>query len=644
MFPRIAKKETKSGTYEYLVISESIRIKGKGSTTRNIANLGNVTKFSKNVVENLIDGLIRLFQIEKYGLSNEFEILASYEHGSIILWRKLWNSLELSKMIQKHLRLDTGRIKLEVDKYIEMMVMNRCIEPLSKLGGSRWIERTCYKVMKGYDCLPLQIENFYRSMDYVLTIKDRLEYSIFERLRSLFSINVKLTFYDITSTFFYTDSCGISKNGYSRDEQPDKVQIVIGVVTSWEGYPIKHYVFAGNTKDETTVIKVVKELKESFNIEETTFVGDRGMITKLNLNTIVEEGFDYIMGVKHRQNEIAGMLFKTEDLEDVSQYKACGHLLIQERLIRVKDFLVYKSRTVVQSNHGDYTELLLTRLYTIIENLKNTDILEYTQFKTAMRDVCVDVRLLRSVFLYLKKYEGQYEDSLRMVICLNQERKVITRKKRQDRITTLSKELNDLFSTVNKKQPDQTTVTVESKLDRVFEGYKRKFKKFFIIERDEKTQKALGYSVDKNAITEEEKGDGIFVLVTSRFDLEAAKIIESYKNLKEVEMLFDDLKNFVDIRPVRHWLEKRVRAHVLICILSLLLKRVFEINHMKGKAIMQPLEEISKSKLVYYRIQFSEKEQRFQTVPKITTVTQEQEKYFKLVGITNPMSLENYVW
>jgi len=37
MFPRIVKSKKKSGTYEYLVISESVHIKGKGSTTRNIA-------------------------------------------------------------------------------------------------------------------------------------------------------------------------------------------------------------------------------------------------------------------------------------------------------------------------------------------------------------------------------------------------------------------------------------------------------------------------------------------------------------------------------------------------------------------------------------------------------------------------------
>ena len=89
-------------------------------------------------------------------------------------------------------------------------------------------------------------------------------------------------------------------------------------------------------------------------------------------------------------------------------------------------------------------------------------------------------------------------------------------------------------------------------------------------------------------------------------------------------MLFDDLKHFVDIRPIRHWLEVRVRAHVFQCVLALLLKRIFEINYMSGKAIMQFLEEISKSKLLKYEFKFSEKEDRRQAFPKITHTTPAQ--------------------
>ena len=55
MFPRIVKVRKKNKSYQYLVISESVRVNGK-STTRNIANLGNVEKIPANQVAHLIDG------------------------------------------------------------------------------------------------------------------------------------------------------------------------------------------------------------------------------------------------------------------------------------------------------------------------------------------------------------------------------------------------------------------------------------------------------------------------------------------------------------------------------------------------------------------------------------------------------------
>ena len=110
-----------------------MRVKGKGSTTKNIANLGNISRFDQQSVNNLIDGLIKLFNVEKYGLSKEVEIVECLEHGSIIFWRKLWDKLGLSKLIKKETAIKKPLLKLEVEKYVEMMVINRCIAPLSKV-------------------------------------------------------------------------------------------------------------------------------------------------------------------------------------------------------------------------------------------------------------------------------------------------------------------------------------------------------------------------------------------------------------------------------------------------------------------------------------------------------------------------------
>lgn len=640
MFPRISRSNKKSGTYEYLVISESVHVKGKGSTTRDVANLGNVKKLKPNEIENLIDGLIRLFQVEKYSLSEQVEILESLEHGSIIFWQKLWNKMSLSDSIKKIAGSKKSRIKIDIEKYVEMMVINRCVDPLSKLGTTRWVERTCYKAMKGYYDLPLDVEYFYRSMDYLLAIKDELELALYERLKTLFSINVKLTFYDITSTFFHTDSCSIGKKGYSRDHRSDKEQIVIGVVTSWEGYPIKHYVFEGNTKDEKTVIDVVKQLKKEFQIEETTFVGDRGMITKLNLSTIEGEGFNYIMGVKYRQSEIHAMLL-TDDELDENLYQDYKGLKIQDRQILVKEFLLWKSKAILREKGISTEGQAFSSLAGLIGSLNNSlDKVEYATIKEAVLPLTTDSKICRRISAVIRKYLGQYENTLRSIICLNNERKIISKQKREVKIASLSKLLSELFS---KTKKEEDAIKVEKKLDGIFEGYKRRYKKFFTILRDS-TQKAVGYTPNEDALAEEEKYDGIFILTTSRQDLEAGKVVDSYKNLQEVEMLFDDLKHFVDIHPVRHWREVRVRAHVFLCILALLLKRIFEISYMKGKALMHPLEEISKSKLIKYEVKYSEKENRRQIFPKVTQTTPVQKEIFKMVGIKNPMSLENFVW
>lgn len=641
MFPRISKSTKNGRSYEYLVISESVHVKGKGSTTRNVANLGNIKRFSNQDITNLIDGFIRIFKMENYCLSEDMEILESLEHGSIIFWQKIWDELELSKMIKSLVRMKDKKVKLEVEKYVETMVINRCIDPLSKLGVTRWIGGTCYKEMKGYKDLPLDVAYFYRSMDHLLKIKDDIELFIFEKLRNLFSINVKLIFYDITSTFFYSDNCPISENGYSRDNRPDREQIIIGVVTSYEGYPIKHYVFKGNTKDETTVTDVVKELKSNYNIEETTFVGDRGMITKLNLDRLEGEGFEYIMGVKHRQDEICNMLLSERVVEE--DYEIYKGLKIRERRVKVKDFLIWKSKKIMREQKANLTDDKFALLEKEILSLSNKDKPKNGTYKDILGSIIKGIgsKVCEKVFRAIRKYQGKYEDELKYIICLNKEREASSQKKREADISKLSKELDKVFSKNDMAREDSDK---EKALNKIFKGYKAKLKKFFTIEKDTKSMKPVGYSLNQKEIEEEKKSDGIFVLLSNRYDLEPWKIVQSYKNLQEIEILFDDLKNFVDIRPIRHWLEVRVRAHVFICVLALLLKRIFEINYMGGKCIMEPLEEISKSKLVKYKVKFSKRESRTQTFPKVTNTTPTQRKYFNMVGIRNPMSLEKFVW
>jgi hypothetical protein len=77
-------------------------------------------------------------------------------------------------------------------------------------------------------------------------------------------------------------------------------------------------------------------------------------------------------------------------------------------------------------------------------------------------------------------------------------------------------------------------------------------------------------------IKAEENLDGKYLLRTSDPKLSAEDIALGYKQLLEVERGWRDLKQVIDLRPVYHRKEERIRAHVILCWLALLLIRIAE--------------------------------------------------------------------
>ena len=96
---------------------------------------------------------------------------------------------------------------------------------------------------------------------------------------------------------------------------------------------------------------------------------------------------------------------------------------------------------------------------------------------------------------------------------------------------------------------------------------KKKVAKHLIIQI---TDDQLTWRRDERKITGEAALDGIFVIRTSlpARVLAAAEAVESYKGLEKVERVFRGLNTDLLIRPIRHRLEERVKAHVLIRLLA----------------------------------------------------------------------------
>jgi len=85
------------------------------------------------------------------------------------------------------------------------------------------------------------------------------------------------------------------------------------------------------------------------------------------------------------------------------------------------------------------------------------------------------------------------------------------------------------------------------------------------------TDDQLGFTRDQDQITAEAAMDGIYVIRTTigPEQMDAAKVVATYKSLARVERDFRSLKAIdLDLRPIHHWTETRVRAHVFICMLA----------------------------------------------------------------------------
>jgi len=82
--------------------------------------------------------------------------------------------------------------------------------------------------------------------------------------------------------------------------------------------------------------------------------------------------------------------------------------------------------------------------------------------------------------------------------------------------------------------------------------------------------------IDKAKVTQEEKLDGKYLLSSSDKSLSAEDIALGYKQLMEVERAFRTLKTTLSLRPIYHSKDERIRSHVLLCWLALLLVRIAE--------------------------------------------------------------------
>lgn len=302
MYLLITQRKYKKKIYKHGKIAEWYRENGK-IKHKIIKNLGSLkTKEDEIRVRNLLKNMKRGNRLISV---NEIIHDKVREYGAIHTSQELWKKIGLTDVVEETFR--KMKIGFNIFDSILMLTVSRFYNPSSDLDTFDWIRNHAYYPNN------IQLHHFYKTLDLIASHKDELEEKIFERLKKN-GIKADIVFYDLTSTYFEGRGPDNAKHGYSRDHRRDRKQVVLGLVLC-DGYPITHRIWSGNTLDRDTLKEAVKYLKQTFKINKTIFVADRGLIIEANLEDLEGSEYDYILATKRRRDNFVKELI-IQDIQE----------------------------------------------------------------------------------------------------------------------------------------------------------------------------------------------------------------------------------------------------------------------------------------------------------------------------------------
>ena len=220
------------------------------------------------------------------------------------------------------------------------------------------------------------------------------------------------------------------------------------------------------------------------------------------------------------------------------------------------------ARVVVVSDRGMVTKANL-ELMRAAEGIDWITALKAPQIQKLARDGALQLSLFDQTNLgeiTSPDYPGE-----RLIVCRNPLVAAERARKREDLLQATERGLAEIAQRVERGTlhgADQIGLAVGPALRRY------KVKKHFHVQITDTT---FTYQRKTEQIETEAALDGIYVLRTSVADTELAtgEVVRSYKNLEQVERAFKTFKGpELEIRPIHHHLDDRVRAHVFLCMLA----------------------------------------------------------------------------
>jgi IS4 transposase len=437
--------------------------------------------------------------------------------GGTLVLDALWRRLGIDTVMT---RLLAGRKREpRTERVLFALVANRALAPGSKLAAAGWVNRRAH-----IDGLPDTSDDAcYRAMDWLLDIAGDLEREVFWQVATLLDHEVDLLFFDTTSTYFETDEPDppVVRDTHGRPADPPPATTEGAAATEGGTAPAD-----GDTTTAGVGFRTYGKSKDSRDDLPQVVIG----------MAVTRAGIPVRVWCWPGNTTDSALIRQAR--EDMRDWTLARVMWVADRGFSSKE-----NRRELRRGGGHYI---------IGEKLRSGSAEATAALSRQGR--------YQHVRDNLQVKEVRIADDERFVICFNPEqaeRDQALREVMLGKLTALISGTDTLSAT--KRAELRGRISTMPGLNRFL-----------------RTTPGGLLRIDKTKIAGEANLDGKYLLRCSDPHLSAEDIALGYKQLLQVERGWRDMKTTLELRPVYHRLEDRIRAHVILCWLALLLVRLVE--------------------------------------------------------------------
>ena len=460
--------------------------------------------------------------------------------------KTIFKELDINSVLKN--KQYSSNIKYSLSKACELLTYSRILDP-----GS--IKYTYEHKNQFFEPFDLSLDDLYRCLNPLLDCKEDIFKTIWENTKEEYHRDASTSYYDCTNYYFeieYDDEDiknedgeiikkGLRKRGPEKNHRPDPI-VEMGLLLDKQGFPISYNLFSGNTSEKETLIPEIHNIKRRHNIDKVIVVADRGL--NCSDNMIKMAGID--LDKENRDGYVYGQSVRGAD-QEFKNWILSGDYKIDKIIDDEGNEIIFKHKS---------------RIYPKMLYITRDDKGLTKSGNKKKQSITVDQK---QMVYYSQKYADKQKRDRQMVI--EKAKDLIKNPGAYTRATSYG-----AAGYINNIKFDKETGVVSNGSE-------------------------LSLNIEK--ITEDEKLDGYYSIVTSEENLSDLELRNIYKGLSKIEETFKITKSEFNARPINVRLEDHIEAHFLICFIALVIIRILQDKINNKYTIKNLLENMKKFKCTH---------------------------------------------